>query len=107
MEVVCANIKKIKCINDDCSVLELNCIDSFNESDYEILVESASYNTGLKRGWNGDLVYEAARCCEFPTGHQVDDIVISGNYKDVILKSIRPIQYRGEQVMWEYCFIKK
>lgn len=107
MEVVCDKIKKIKCIDDDCNVLELNRVISFDECIDTITVESGSYNTELKRGWVGDLVYEANPCRDLITGDQIDGLVASDCYRDVVLSHVRPMQGVAEPTTWEYCFLKK
>ena len=91
-------------LNSNTSVA-LNHINSFNESDLEIEIETYFPVEELKRGWVGDMYYEVTHGMSVDTNKYVGS-KYNKCIKDVLLARVNSYKDGPECVAFTYTFLK-
>jgi hypothetical protein len=85
--------------------VSLNHIISFHESDLEIEIETYFPADNLKRGWVGDMCYEATRGFDITTD-QSTNTTHKKYVKDILLARVNSYKDGPECVIFTYTFLK-
>ena len=91
-------------VNQNTSVA-LNHISSLNESDLEIEIETYFPADELKRGWVGDMYYEATYGVDVDTNSHLNS-TYKKCIKDVLLARVNSYKDGPECVAFTYTFLK-
>ena len=78
---------------------------SFNESDFEVEIETYLPANELQRGWVGNMYYEATRGINVETCENVD-FVYKKTIKDVLLARVNSRKDSDDCVIFTYTFLK-
>lgn len=106
MEAIYKCVNKVTLKNDS-GELFLNYPCAFEDNIDEILVRTPIVDTGLKRGWIGDLTYETEAGVN-PKDMEINSFGTRDTFHDVLLASVK-IWMCDEDgaITWEYRFLKK
>lgn len=83
----------------------INYVNSFHEDDLEVMIETYTPIDELKRGWVGDMYYEAVRGINIETSENVN-AKYSKCIKDVLLARVNTYKDGSECVIFTYTFLK-
>ena len=80
---------------------------SYEEVCDEIRIRTSCREREIKRGWIGNLSYNATRAFDMK-GDDVDDASVADEYSDVLLAKLYIYESEIDQpIVWEYVFLKK
>ena len=103
-EVAYERLGDIAFINSSTSVI-MPYVNSFDESDLEILIETYFPADELRRGWVGDIYFEATCGMDATTGADVN-ATYRKCIKDVLLARVNSYKDGPECVLFTYTFLK-
>lgn len=78
----------------------------YEETDNEIKIKTPAKNSGLYRGWIGDLVYMTKVSRDALNPNECTNLFAEEIYRDVLLISVKILVLKGD-ISWEYTFLKK
>ena len=103
-EIAYRNIGDVIFTNSSTNVAFKNII-SFNEGDFDIEIETYFPSNELRRGWVGDIHYEAVRGINIETYDNVDN-TYQKKIKDVLLARVNSRNDGSDCVIFTYTFLK-
>jgi hypothetical protein len=103
-EIAYRNIGDVIFTNSNTNIAFKHVI-SFNESDFEIEIETYLPSNELQRGWVGDMQYEAERGMNIETCDNVYH-TYKKTIKDVLLARVNSRNDGSDCVIFTYTFLK-